>query len=159
MTKEELKIKVLMETGKELGIDLEKEGADLKKPGRLIIERFDNMKMYNPKLYDKTIASLNKELGLNLLGLSVIDFAKAAADDKSDIAHALERKLDEIFDMKNKNNTNLVDELQKHLGKLQEENAKEEKTGDDGQDQQQAAVVTDKETGTYKPAKRGATMK
>lgn len=150
MTKEELKLKVLMETAKELGIDFNKEKLQLNELGKKIIENLDRIKMNNPELYDRLINSLNKELGLNLLGLSVVDFALAARDPKSDRANELERRLDEIFDMKNLKNSTLLDELQKHMGELEDKTIASSEADEDKQ--KQASIVTDSETGTYKPA-------
>lgn len=160
MTKEELKAKILRELAKSVGVNIDKGGSDLKDLGRKIKLSLEALKAEDPGKYQDFIDKLNKKLGLDKIGLSVEDFIEAIINPDSDKAKKLDEKLDALLGDEKTDGSKTIDEVKQALEKLEAEASDSAQSINDEQtlaasqtvaDKKPESILTDKETGIYRP--------
>ena len=158
MSKSEFKAKILKEIARSLGIDLDKDGTDLKHLANLVRDKLAYMKSQDPVGYEEFMEGITKRLGLDKLGLKAEDVVAAMADPSSQKAEEVDQKLDVYFGKDGKASSEVdseLDDIKKILNQNGDTSASEKAAEQLGNASSNASVpngiLTDQPTGTYMP--------
>ena len=158
MSKSEFKAKILKEIARSLGIDLDKDGTDLKRLANLVRDKLAYMKSQDPVGYEEFMEGITKSLGLDKLGLKAEDVVEAMADPSSQKAEEVDQKLDVYFGKDGEASSEVdseLDDIKKILNQNGDTSASEKAAEQLGNASSNASVpngiLTDQPTGTYMP--------
>ena len=158
MSKSEFKAKILKEIARSLGIDLDKDGTDLKHLANLVRDKLAYMKSQDPVGYEEFMEGITKRLGLDKLGLKAEDVVEAMADPSSQKAEEVDQKLDVYFGKDGEASSEVdseLDDIKKILNQNGDTSASEKAAEQLGNASSNASVpngiLTDQPTGTYMP--------
>ena len=158
MSKSEFKAKILKEIARSLGIDLDKDGTDLKHLANLVRDKLAYMKSQDPVGYEEFMEGITKRLGLDKLGLKAEDVVEAMADPSSQKAEEVDQKLDVYFGKDGEASSEVdseLDDIKKILNQNGDTSASEKAAEQLGNASSNASgpngILTDQTTGTYMP--------
>ena len=158
MSKSEFKAKILKEIARSLGIDLDKDGTDLKHLANLVRDKLAYMKSQDPVGYEEFMEGITKRLGLDKLGLKAEDVVEAMADPSSQKAEEVDQKLDVYFGKDGEASSEVdseLDDIKKILNQNGDTSASEKAAEQLGNASSNASgpngILTDQPTGTYMP--------
>ena len=158
MSKSEFKAKILKEIARSLGIDLDKDGTDLKHLANLVRDKLAYMKSQDPVGYEEFMEDILKSLGLDKLGLKAEDIVEAMADPSSKKAKEVDQILDVYFGKDGEASSEVdseLDDIKKILNQNGDTSASEKAAEQLGNASSNASVpnriLTDQPTGTYMP--------
>ena len=158
MSKSEFKAKILKEIARSLGIDLDKDGTDLKHLANLVRDKLAYMKSQDPVGYEEFMEGITKRLGLDKLGLKAEDVVEAMADPSSQKAEEVDQKLDVYFGKDGEASSEVDSELNdikeilnRNGGTSATEKAADQLAGAPSNASRPNEIWTDQPTGTYMP--------